>query len=156
MKLFAFTLTFVHHKKQHCMEMDDATFEKIEKLTAQANDLIDEDDFGQAIAVLNEALALVPAPKTDWEASTWIYATLGDVYFITEDYSKAKNAFYDAYNCPGGIENPFICLRLGESLFESNEMDKAKEYLLRAYMLEGNEIFEEEDEKYFALIKNIV
>ncbi len=32
----------------------------------------------------------------------------------------------------------------------------AAEYLLRAYMLEGEEIFEDEDEKYYNCIKDLI
>lgn len=69
---------------------------------------------------------------------------------------KAKSELYNALNCPSGISNPFILLRLGESLFECGEMDKAKEYLLRAYMIEGYKIFFNEDDKYFELIVDMV
>jgi hypothetical protein len=35
-------------------------------------------------------------------------------------------------------------------------LKKQKEYLLRAYMLEGKEIFKSEDKKYFKLLKDII
>lgn len=107
------------------------------------------------ITKYNEALDLVPSPKEDWEASTWTYTALGDAYFLKSHFKEASNFFYDALNCPGGIENPFINLRLGQSLFELNQLDKSKEFLLRAYMLEGTEIFDDEDPKYFEIIRNI-
>lgn len=48
-------------------------------------------------------------------------------------------------------------LRLGESLFEmGGDIKRIKDYLMRAYMLGGMDIFDGEDEKYFELIKDIV
>lgn len=38
--------------------------------------------------------------------------------------------------------------------FEIENYEKAKEYLLQAYMFEGKEIFEDEEEKYMDLIRN--
>ena len=38
--------------------------------------------------------------------------------FLNREYEKAKSNLYNARNCPDGISNPFILLRLGESLFE--------------------------------------
>ena len=38
-------------------------------------------------------------------------------------------------------------LLMGQSCFEINEIPKAKEYLLRAYILGGQARFENEDEK---------
>ncbi|MFE6076981.1 tol-pal system YbgF family protein [Paenibacillus sp. NPDC057886] len=120
-------------------------------------DALSEDgEVEQAIKKYLTALKLVPLPKNEWEASTWIYAALGDAYFTNEEYVQAKDSFFNALNCPEGISNPLILLRLGESLVECGELDKAKEYLLRAYMLEGYEIFSEEDQKYYELIKDII
>lgn len=98
----------------------------------------------------------MPLPKKDWEASTWIYTAIGDTYYITCEYEKAKQYFYDALNCPDALANSFILLRLGESLYECEEYDKAQEYLLKAFMIEGYKIFYEEDDKYFDLIKDII
>lgn len=138
------------------MEMNEELYEEIVALCEKGDALFENDQFEQALHQYTVALDLVPAPKTDWEASTWIYSSLGDIYFCIEEYEKAKHCFYDAYNCPDGIVNPFILLRLGEILYECGELDKAKEFLLRAYMLEGDEIFQEEDDKYIALIESIL
>ncbi|WP_336047130.1 tetratricopeptide repeat protein [Solibacillus ferritrahens] len=138
------------------MELNDKIYAQILKLCEEGDSLIDEEEFDQAIEKYSTALELVPSPKIDWEASTWIYTALGDTYFINDEFEMAKSHFYNALNCPDGISNPYILLRLGESLFECGELNKAKEYLLKAYMLEGYKIFFEEDDKYFDLIKDII
>lgn len=138
------------------MELDDKVHDQIVQLCEEGDTLVEEGQFDKAIESYIEALDLVPSPKNNWEASTWIYTALGDAYFINDDYEMAKSNFYNALNCPDGITNPLILLRLGESLFECGELDKAKEYLLKAYMLEGYKIFVEEDDKYFKLIKDII
>ena len=48
----------------------------------------------------------------------------------------------------GGTGNPFVWLRLGQSAFELGNAKQATDALLSAYMLEGDEIFEDEDPKY--------
>ncbi|MER2169627.1 MAG: hypothetical protein ABS938_03230 [Psychrobacillus psychrodurans] len=138
------------------MELDDKIYAQIIRLCEEGDSLIDEEEFDKAIEKYSNALELVPLPKTDWEASTWIFTALGDTYFINEDYDMAKNNFYNALNCPDGFSNPLILMRLGESLFECREWEKAKEYLLKAYLLEGYKIFNEEDDKYFELIRDII
>ena len=60
--------------------------------------------------------------------------------FLNREYEKAKSNLYNARNCPDGISNPFILLRLGEFI-RVRELDKAREYLLRAYILEGYKLF---------------
>ena len=43
---------------------------------------------------------------------------------------------------------------LGESLYELKRIEEAKDPLMRAYMLEGEEIFD--DDKYFEVIKDLI
>lgn len=138
------------------MELEQRVYEKILSLCELGDSLVDKSNYDEAISKYLEALALVPVPKDIWEASTWIYTAIGDTCFIKGDYQKAKDFMYDAVNCPDGFSNPFILLRLGQSLQESGDNEKAKEYLLRAYMLEGHKIFEDEDDKYFNLIIDII
>ena len=136
--------------------MDDALYEKIEELSEQGNELVDNDDFDGALRKFRRALELVPEPKTDWEASLWLYASIGDMYLFKEDFGNAKTNFYNALNCPDGQESGFVHLRLGEALYELGEEDNAVDHLLRAYMLEGPEIFAEEEEEYFEFLKSKV
>jgi hypothetical protein len=86
-----------------------------------------------------------------------LYTALGDISFLLQSYEETVDYMYDAINCPDGFGNPFIYLRLGESLFETGgDVNRIKDYLMKAYMLAGTEIFEGEDEKYFEVIKDIV
>ena len=137
-------------------ELDDALYAQIEKLSEEGNDLVDEDDFDGALRKFRRALELLPEPKTDWEAGLWLYSSIGDMHLFKEDFESAKTSFYNALNCPDGQESGFVHLRLGEALYELGEKDKALDHLLRAYMLEGPEIFEEEEEKYFEFLQSKV
>lgn len=137
-------------------ELNEETYSKIEALSDQGNAFAEKGSYDDAIKKFMEAFELVPAPKTDWNASTWLLVSIGDMYFLKGQFSSASKYFFDSLNCSGSEANPFIYLRLGQCLYEMNEYERAKEYLLRAYMLEGNEIFEAEDKKYFEAIKDIV
>jgi len=136
------------------MELQDAIYEEILIISSKGDNLIENFMYDEAIEMYSRALNLVPEPRNNWEASTWIYTALGDVYYIKKDFEKAKNYLFNAMNCPDGIVNPFILLRLGQSLFELNEFNNAKNYLMKAYMLDGYSIFYDEDDKYFNIIKD--
>jgi tetratricopeptide (TPR) repeat protein len=138
------------------IELSDELYEQIEELSDQGNDLVDEDDFEGGLEKFQGALDLLPEPKNQWEAAMWLYASVGDMYLFTEDFEAAKENFFNALNCPDGQESGFVHLRLGESLLELGEEDKAVDHLLKAYMLEGPEIFAEEEEKYFDFLKSKV
>jgi hypothetical protein len=60
------------------------------------------------------AWKVLPEPKEDWEAATWILSATGDAHLSLKDYAKGMAAFTNAVHCPGGLGNPFIPLRLGE------------------------------------------
>ncbi|MGE7022138.1 tetratricopeptide repeat protein [Solibacillus cecembensis] len=138
------------------MELDDQVYNRIVELCNKGNVFVENEQNEKAIEIYLEALDLVPLPKENWETSTWIYTALGDTYYYNSEYEQVKRHLYNALNCPNGTSNPFILLRLGESLFECGELSKAKEYLLRAYMLEGYKIFFNEDDKYFQLIVDLI
>ncbi|MDE6593556.1 MAG: hypothetical protein K2K57_10920 [Oscillospiraceae bacterium] len=137
------------------MELNDKIYNQILKLCNKGDKLLEKSKFEAAIKQYTKALELVPHPKEFWEASTWIYAALGEVYFLKNDHNSALNEFMNAYNCPDGISNPFINLRIGECYYKVNDIANAKEYLLRAYMTEGDKIFEGEEAVYLRLIESI-
>lgn len=137
-------------------ELDDRLYELIQGLSEEGNVFADEGKYAEAKAKFKEALDLVPAPKVDWEAALWLYASIGDMCYMLGDYEACSDNMFDALNCPDGRVNPFVHIRLGQALYELGNMERAKEHLLRAYMLEGEDIFEGQDDKYFDLIKPIL
>lgn len=138
------------------MEISEEAYTKITEYCRQGDNSLEEGNQKLAYEQYSNALDLIPNPKVKYEESTWIYVALGDIYLSLKDYEKARDCFYEAKNCPNGLSNPYVLLRLGETLVETRDEESAKEYLLRAYMLVGDDIFLEEDEKYYASIKNIV
>lgn len=137
-------------------EISDAAYQKIEIWSEQGNDFFENEQFSKALEKYQAALALVPSPKTDWEAATWLYTSIGDVYFSQGNFDEAKDKYYNALNCPDGISNPYINLSLGQALYELDEFEEAKKFLLLAYMSEGHEIFKDEDPKYIKHIADLI
>jgi hypothetical protein len=96
---------------------------------------------------------LLPEPKTQWEAATWILGTIGDVSFQSGDFGAGRDKLSLAMQCPDAIGNPFLHLRPGQCQFELGSLDRAADELARAYMAEGTEIFGDEDPKYLDFLK---
>jgi tetratricopeptide (TPR) repeat protein len=72
------------------------------------------------------------------------------------NFESALELFQEAYNLSAPEEvNPFILLRLGQCYRRLGNDTNAAEYLLRVYMLEGEDIFEEEEDD-FVFLKNTV
>lgn len=137
-------------------ELPEEIYQQIELLSEAGNALAEAENYDAALAKFGEALQLLPAPKHEWEASTWLHASIGDMQFFKGDYAAAANSFFDALNGPDAATIGFVQLRLGECLLELKQEEPALEHLLRAYMLEGAEIFAEEDSRYFDFLKSHV
>lgn len=134
-------------------ELDPTLHSRIVAIAAEADRRADEAKFYEALVLYNDALALVPEPKTKWNASTWLLGSIGDAAFQGNYYETARDALQDAMLCPDAIGNPFLHLRLGETEFELGDSERAVDELMRAYMGAGKDIFEHEDPKYLALLR---
>ncbi len=131
--------------------------EKINELAEEGNSYYDSNK-QKALETWNKALELIPEPKNIYSETVWFLAQIGDIYFNDKKYREAYKYFEDAKNnlSGEGYDNPFVMLRLGQSAYEIGNKEQALEYLLRTYMLEGKEIFEEDEKKYFEFLKSNV
>lgn len=134
-------------------ELPSSVHEEIKKLCAEGDALAEHRLFEEAMAAYNRAWTLVPDPKNDWEASTWVLAAIGDACFLAGLFTTGIEALNYAMHCPGGYGNPFLHLRLGQCALEKAQNDVAADHLARAYMLEGKDIFATDDAKYFEFLK---
>lgn len=135
------------------MSIPGAVMADIERLCAEGDGLVEQGRSAEAYRSYMAALQLVPEPAEAFEATTWILAALGDLYFHAGDFAQAVTVLTDAMHCPGAIGNPFLHLRLGQAQLEVGNADRAADELARAYMGGGGEIFDEDDPKYFAFLK---
>ena len=138
------------------MDLDSEIFEKVKEYSEQGETLFYDGRFFDALKEYNRAYELIPEPKRRWEASVWLLAAIGDCYFWLKDFDNALTCFrkltaeYEEYG------NPFTRLRYGECLYETGNEERAKEHLLAAYAMEGEELFEECDKKYLDLIRSLL
>ena len=134
-------------------QRDTATLDtdRIEKLSAEGSALLD-DDWEAALAKWNAALALVPKPRDSYAEATWLYTSIGDAYHSAEQWTNAVQALQAGLRCPDGTGSGYLWLRLGESQYELGQLDDASNSLLSAYMLEGDQIFADEDPRYRGLL----
>lgn len=135
-------------------ELDVVLYEEIKRLCGVGDQLAQEDLYEEAIASYNGAWSLIPEPKNDWEASTWVLAAIADACFLSGYKTSALEALQYAMTCPGGLGNPFLHLRLGQVFLDGGQEDNAANELMRAYMGAGSEIFATEDPRYLSFLKS--
>jgi len=134
-------------------ELPPRVHEAIKHLCADGDTIAAAGQYEQAISEYNRAWEMIPEPKTQWNASTWILAAIGDAAFLGGYDTSAREALEYAMHCPDAVGNPFLHLRLGQVLFDTDERDRAADELMRAYMGAGVEIFAAEDERYLSFLR---
>lgn len=135
------------------MELDDNIYSEIQQLSQAGDNFAENGDYPNALKKYWKAFDLIPEPKTEWEASTWVLAAIGDSNFLGEDFQAGVDNLSNAMHCPGATGNPFLHLRLGQCQFETGNAKRAADELIRAYALAGEAIFSEDDSKYLAFLK---
>jgi tetratricopeptide (TPR) repeat protein len=134
-------------------ELPEQLHEKILSSCAKGDALAEAGKRKEALVAFNEAWKLIPDPKNEWEASTWVLAAIGDTAYLDGDYANGRRALEYGMSCPGAIGDPFMHLRLGQIMFETNELERAADELMRAYMGAGPKIFSAKDPKYLTFLK---
>lgn len=133
-------------------ELSEEVYQEIQRLCTAGDELAANGHHEEAIAEYNRAWKLIPEPRNEWEASTWVLAAIADSCFLFGKNESSRQALEYAMTCPGGLGNPFLHLRLGQILFDSQEFDAAADELMRAYMGAGKESFAGEDAKYLSFL----
>ena len=126
---------------------------EIDSLCARGDAHADLDRFPEALALYWEAWDLLPEPKIECEAATWILAAVGDANFLGRDYEAGIDNLSTVMHCPGGIGIPFLHMRLGQCQYELGDHARAIDELMRAYVGGGIDLFDDEDPKYLAYVE---
>ncbi len=129
---------------------------KIEKLCDAGDKFAEMGHFSFALTNYWTAYDLLPEPKEDWVAGTWILTAIGDANFLNKDYQAGADNLAASMHFPSAIGNPFLHLRLGQCYFELGYFERARKEFMKCYSLEGEELFENENPKYFDSLKDIL
>lgn len=93
--------------------------------------------------------ALLPEPKSEWKAYTWLRASMADNCFELKDYKSALELLQEVIGMDSQYqENAYVRMRKGQCQYELYGEKEAVEELKLAYRLGGEEIFEDEYVKY--------
>lgn len=133
-------------------DIDDNLADILDSLAEEGNDLLEQGDFKAALTAWQSALYQIPSPKADKAEAVWFEASMGDIFFSQGAFHEAHLLYDRAIsNRSGeGLTNPFILMRYGECCFELGKKRLATRFLLKAYMLDGEDVFRsgEENLKY--------
>jgi hypothetical protein len=126
---------------------------EIGRLFDEGEALLDEEEDAQALTRFQEAWALVPEPKGEWERALQLLGGIADCQFFLGSYEDCRLTMQLALRSGGDVDNPFICLRLGQCYLKLGNEVEAGNWLLGAMVAGGVEIFDGEDPEYWAFLK---
>lgn len=129
------------------------TKKEIKKICEQGSEFMENDAFQEAASCFEKALDLLPIPAVDHEFYHWIMASLGDVYLSQNKLKESENKLLEAVQ--GMVDNPYVWFQLGRCYRLQGKVKKATDALLRAYMLDGKDIFKDSDEDFEFLASRV-
>ena len=127
---------------------------QVVELCNKAVEAQEEERFHASNRDLQKVYELLPEPKAEWKAYSWLLSSMADNHFEQDEYQTAFEKFEEVFTLDAGsIENGYLCLRRGQCALELEQDELAKQLLSRAFELEGKELFEDEHSKYLKLAK---
>ena len=139
-------------------ELSREISEMLDELAEQGNEFLEYEQTDEALEAWTKGLNLIPSPQNAYSEAVWFLVSISDIYFENYDFQTALKYLEDAMgNLSGeGITNPYALLRAGQCYLEVGDEKNAIEYLLKAFMFEGEEFFDDEDPKYFDFLQSNV
>ncbi|MCI0455509.1 MAG: tetratricopeptide repeat protein [Gemmataceae bacterium] len=119
---------------------------EIDRLANEGNSLMETGNYAEAAAVFRRGLELLPRPRERWSAALWFLCGIGDAQWFAGDHENGRDTWRDAL-LSGGLGNPFVHLRRGQTLYELGDQNEAGNELLRALLLGGEEVFANQPRK---------
>lgn len=82
----------------------------------RGNACVNRGEYERALVEYAVAWELLPDPKVECEAATWILSAIGDVQLLSGDATSAFTTLCDALECPFGERVPFLNWRVIDAL----------------------------------------
>ena len=104
----------------------------------------------------SKVYVLLPEPKPEWKAYTWLIASMADNHYELKEHQKAMDYFNEAVQLDEAYQsNAFVKMRIGQCLLELGNSSEAEVKLKSALEMGGEEIFEDEYVKYKKLAQKV-
>jgi hypothetical protein len=128
--------------------------ENAERFLAEGDDLADAGEDTAALGRFQAAWSSLPEPRDEQESAVRILGAIADCHFHLGAWESCREAAQHAFRCGADLDNPFLRLRIGQSLFELGDEQEAANWLVPAYLSEGRALFEQDDPKYLEFFRD--
>ncbi|MBP8033041.1 MAG: tetratricopeptide repeat protein [Bacteroidia bacterium] len=124
-----------------------------------------QEKYIEAVKKYQEAISTLPLPVEQWKYIWVLLVSVSENYWLNAKFNDGKDGGYqealDVYQQIMQIElaigDPSYHSKIGQIRYELGQFEKAKDELLRAYLIKGMYEFSYMyDPKYFELIRPII
>jgi hypothetical protein len=126
----------------------------VDVLFEDGEGFVDADRFADALGCFQAAWDALPEPKSEQEPAVRILAAIADCHFHLKNWEECHEAMQHALRCGASVSNPFIRLRLGQSLYELGNEHVAANWLVPVYLAEGRGPFGDDDPQYLEFFRD--
>ncbi|MFC2276075.1 MAG: tetratricopeptide repeat protein [Prevotella nigrescens] len=134
-------------------ELSEKLYEAITNLLDEGDELVERGKYKEAIAYYEEAMNRLPEPKEDWTLFDTIAICIGDSYYEMGEYIVADRFYTMSLTRGSGIENPYVWYVKGRNLIKLDNKEEGVDALMRAYMLDGTDVFDTDDGEFLSYIE---
>ena len=134
-------------------ELSEKLYEAITNLLDEDDELVERGKYKEAIAYYEEAMNRLPEPKEDWTLFDTIAICIGDSYYEMGEYIVADRFYTMSLTRGSGIENPYVWYVKGRNLIKLGNKEEGVDALMRAYMLDGTDVFDTDDGEFLSYIE---
>lgn len=139
---------------RYMSDLEGELKEQVVSLCEKGVELQDEERFHASNKEFLEVYTLLPEPKANWKAYTWLISSIADNHFELNEYQPAYDKLNEVVSLDQtATDNAYICLRRGQCALELGDEQTAQTLLKQAFEIEGKELFEDEHSKFLKLAK---
>ena len=122
--------------------------DRVDRLVEAGEELAKADRYSEALAQFRAAWEAMPEPKEEDDAAVGVLAAIAECCFFLGRWDGCRYAVQHAVRCGADVANPFLRLRLGQSLYELGDVHASANWLVPVYPMEGRGPLENDDLKY--------
>lgn len=136
-------------------DLEDVLAAKLDEHVQAGTEQLEAGDSAAALVSFQAGLDVLPDPKHEWVAATWLYASVANIHFEAGRWQEARDNFAAAADAPSGLSNAFIKLRLGQAEYELGNLAEAARHLLFAELRGPRGLLQDQDPKYRELVERV-
>ena len=124
------------------------------RLFVEGEELTNDEQYSKALDRFQSAWNLLLNNKElHDELAVQVLGAIADCYFFLRAWDKCRETVQQAFRLGAELDDVFLRLRLGQSLYEQGEEREAANWLVPVYLTEGRKPFEMDDPKYLEFFR---